>query len=233
VCFWGHLSFYRIGDPLKTKLTTLFTAILCTTLLLSTSSTAWAKGPQPSAPQPFSEISSWKAVSEISGAAFDPHLDTTTDSYSNRLLALDDWSQCWILNNQTWVIDYFSTIYLGAKINMSIQCGTTDTQGYFHIAVGSSGHQQGWRNRITQARPGDSTDSWDDLMWWAAIQSWNAPELSVNQGNGKVCRSTPVQMYGYDSRGQLALKYTFRPSFVWSVTQNRLITAIPSTTPSC
>jgi hypothetical protein len=201
-------------------------------LLLGTGASAWALSNPAISPAPTASVS-WDAVAPSSGTAFKPVTPAGSTSASPKLIGLVDWSQCYVLNNETWKIQSFSTTYLGAKKTLSIQCGTQATQGYFHIALPVSGRQQEWRNRITQAQPGANTDGWDDWMWWLAIQTWNAPEVSVNQGNGKVCRSAPIQMYGTSSTGARVLKYTFRPSFVWSITQDRLITAIPSTNSTC
>ena len=78
-----------------------------------------------------------------------------------------------------------------------------------------------------------NTDSWDDLMWMAAKDSWSDKAFTMNVGSGKVCRSAPIEMYGRNPDGSITLKYTFRPTFIWSMTDNRLITAIPSSSPTC
>lgn len=178
---------------------------------------------------------SWYAVDSETGSVFWPDgvsMWDPTPSMS-RLLAIDDWTACWVLKDSNWKIATFATSYLGTAKTMSIQCGTSSTHGYFHIALGDSNHQQGWRNRISSANPTVSTDSWDDLMWWAAVESWKIPLKTVDVGSGKICRPGLIKMYGPNSSGTTVLKYEFRPTFFWSITQNRLITAIPSTNPTC
>lgn len=186
------------------------------------------------------EESDWVAVHVDSGSMFVPG---TTDIWASnepiqsgpapRLLALDDWTQCWTFKNESWKIEKFSTDYNGTGKTMSIQCGTENSHGYMHIALGKSKHQQSWRNRVASADPQANTDTWDDLMWWAAVQSWKHPLVSVPQDGGKVCRAGLIEMYGPNSSGKIVYKYTFRPTFIWSLTNDRLITAIASTYDDC
>lgn len=176
---------------------------------------------------------SWFAVAQNSASTFTPKSAKDSTSSDLKLLGLLDWSQCYVTKNETWKIQSFITTYLGARKVLSIQCGSQGTQGYLHVALPATGRQQQWRDRITQAQPGANTDSWDDFMWWLAQQTWTNPAVSVEQGIGKVCRSAPIQMFGTNSNGVRVLKYTFNPSFAWSITQDRLITAIPTTTSTC
>lgn len=177
----------------------------------------------------------WFAIDSETGAVFTPEDLSMWEAAPTtaRLLAIDDWTACWVWEDSNWKIATFLTTYLGSARTMSIQCGTATTHGYFHIALGESNHQQGWRNRITKANPSASTDSWDDLMWWSASQSWKNPLKTVDVGGGKICRPGLIEMYGPDSSGKMVLKYSFKPTFFWSVTQNRLVTAVPSTSPTC
>lgn len=200
--------------------------------VVGTSSSSWAS-PNPAVSPSFSPSSGWIAVAPLSGSTFKPGEQGISTGVSPRLLGFLDWFKCWKTDNSTWVIQSFSTSYLGSKRIMSIQCGTQETHGYLHIALPETERQKQWRGRITQAQTGANTDGWDDFMWNLAMTTWNKPEVSIEQGNGKVCRSAPIDMYGPNANGQLVLKYTFRPSFIWSMTNNRLITAIPSNTPTC
>lgn len=198
---------------------------------LLASSSSWAS-PNPSTSPSLTQAIGWYAVAPLSGATFVPSKQDIT-AMTPKLLGFVDWVSCWKMHNETWAIQSFVTSYLGTKRVMSIQCGTQETHGYFHIALPETERQRQWRNRITQAQPSANTDVWDDFMWDLAMKTWANPDISIDQGNGKVCRSAPIQMFGTGANGQMVLKYTFRPSFVWSVTQNRLITAIPTTTPTC
>lgn len=201
-------------------------------LLFGANSTSSAKqandSQRSSAPQ-----SSWFAVAPLSGDVFTPSTGKSGELANPHLLKIDDWDKCWIQHVESWEIEAFTTRYLGARKRLSIQCGTAETHGYLHVALGKNAHQKGWRNRVKQADPRDNTDSWDDLMWFSAISTWKSPEVSVSKGSGKVCRSGPIQMFQTGPNGSKVLKYTFRPTFIWSITANRLITAIETTVPSC
>lgn len=219
---------------MKKQLKIVATLAICATLAASTTASVQAKEVTKPSPVASSQLSALFAVSPKANETFSfATANTSANETGTKLLGYLDWLQCRQFNNETWVINSFATSYIGSKRNMSIQCGSASTQGYLHIADGDSKHQQGWRNRITQANPGDNTDMWDDFMWWSAQQAWNSPEISKDQGNNKICRSTPIKMYGRDSNGSLVLKFTFRPTIIWSISANRLITAIPSTTVSC
>lgn len=200
--------------------------------VVGASSSSWAS-PSPAITPSMSPYTGWVAVAPLTGTTFSPTTRTVSTGVNPKLLGFIDWFTCWKTDNSSWVIQSFSTSYLGSKRTMSIQCGTQATHGYLHIALPVNDRQKQWRDRITQAQTGANTDGWDDFMWDLAMKSWSNPELSIDVGNGKVCRSAPIEMYGINSNGQMAFKYTFRPTFIWSVTQNRLITAIPSTTPTC
>jgi hypothetical protein len=214
----------------KTKVAIAVAGGFC--LLVGTASTSAAKQPNGSEPSSAPQ-SNWLAVAPLSGDVFTPSTIGSGGVVNPHLLQIDDWDKCWIQHVESWQIEAFTTTYLGARKRMSIQCGTAETHGYLHVALGKNGHQKGWRDRVRQAEPRENTDSWDDLMWFSAISTWESPEVSVNKGSGKVCRSGPIQMFETRPNGSKVLKYTFRPTFIWSITANRLITAIESTLPSC
>lgn len=207
---------------------------ICATLISGVAASAAAREatkPNPSTPNSAQELI---AVASGTNETFNiGDAQSGQGASTSRLLGYFDWLQCRSFGNETWVISSFNTSYLGAKKSMAIQCGSATTQGYLHIADGQSNHQLGWRNRINQANPGDNTDTWDDFMWWSAQQAWNVPLVSIDQGNNKLCRSAPIKMYARNANGTLSLRYTFNPSFIWSMSMNRLITAIPSTTATC
>jgi hypothetical protein len=211
--------------------TTIGVAVCVTLSTLSLSAVSAKEAPKP-IPTPSLTAANLIVYSPTSRTSF--ALDGSNYSSNGsggKLLGFADWLQCWNFANYSWVISSFQA--QAAKRTMSIQCGSQTTHGYLHIALGKSGHQSGWRNRILQANPTLNTDSWDDLMWMAAKDSWNDNAFTMNVGRGKVCRSVPVEMYGRNPDGSITLKYTFRPTFIWSITENRLITAIPSSSPSC
>jgi len=178
--------------------------------------------------------SDWMAVNPATG---DTYLEGQVDIWASapvdprtRLLGVDDWTQCWVLGNQSWVISSFVGSWGTISKSLALKCGSASTMGYFHILAG---HQSQWRDRISQTGTSASTDSWDDFMWWAAEQTWKKPQDTVNQGSGKICRFAPMEMYGPNSSGQMVYKYTFVPTFVWSMTNNLLITGFPPPTRYC
>ncbi|PFG43352.1 hypothetical protein ATJ88_2038 [Isoptericola jiangsuensis] len=67
--------------------------------------------------------------------------------------------------------------------------------------------------------------SWDDLMdsmVWITLLSTADERLTVNQGSGKFCMTTPVQFYVGD-----AMVGTMDPRIVLSENNMLVITAIP------
>lgn len=210
----------------------LIAGTIGTTALFVAGSTALAN-PRSFDPAGVNSTAGWFAVAPLSGDVFIPPDAKSTTGVNPNLLQIDDWDKCWIQHVASWQIEAFTTRYLGARKRMSIQCGTSGTHGYLHIALGDNNHQDGWRRRVKQAEPQANSDSWDDLMWFSAKSTWSSPETSIEKGSGKICRSGPVQMFQTRANGSKVLKYTFRPTFIWSITANRLITAIETTATSC
>jgi hypothetical protein len=218
----------------KMKYKTLTTIVIAVCVTLSTVSLTSVSAKELPKPTPAPSLSAANLIAYFPTSRTSLALDGSDSGSSNgvgKLLGLADWLQCWNFANYSWVISSFQAPV--AKRTMSIQCGSQTSHGYLHIALGKSGHQSGWRNRIFQANPAMNTDSWDDLMWMAAKDSWSDKAFTMNVGSGKVCRSAPIEMYGRNPDGSITLKYTFRPTFIWSMTDNRLITAIPSSSPTC
>lgn len=147
-----------------------------------------------------------------------------------RLLAFDDWAQCNVFGNDSWVITSFVGSWGSTSKRLDLKCGSEATMGYLHIR---SGHETQWRNRISQTGFTGSTDRWDDFMWGSAELAWRYPDFSSVESYGKVCRSTSIDMFFVDSSGKSVYKYTFWPTFIWSMTNNHLITGYPSSNPGC
>lgn len=175
----------------------------------------------------------WVAVAPLSGQSLSATLDGRLVDSSAGTLSLPGETECRSQPRAEKRVGWFEATLGGMKRTLSVQCGSAATHGYLHIAEGRSDHQRGWRKRLAMADPLAKTDAWDELMWWAAIQTWLKPEKSIGVGDGKICRSGPISVYGQTTSGSRYLKFTFRPTFVWSLTNNRLITAIPSTRPTC
>lgn len=173
----------------------------------------------------------WYVDFPATGHRFTPQDDVDSSQGPNpRLLDLTDWTNCHVFQNETHVIDSFDFYWNGESKDMGIQCGKAENpggQGYFHIVFG---HEDQWRGRIDQIGIGASTDPWDDLMWVAAVESLLGTWDSSGGGpDGKLCAASKMEMKKTDG----TLVYTFYPSFSWSLTNNRLITAIPTTSSNC
>ncbi|MFC6355603.1 hypothetical protein [Luethyella okanaganae] len=138
-----------------------------------------------------------------------------------------DWAQCHTFNNASWVIIDYPLWWDGVKKTMKLKCGISGTSGWFHIR---DGKMDQWKGRITQATPGANTDPWDDLMWWGATMSLDYPYSNSGPTNGKVCMTTQIDMYNLNTQ---SFVYSFFPTYSWSITDDRLVTAIPSTNPGC
>lgn len=178
----------------------------------------------------------WEARGDYGSATFVPGssdiwaAQVPERSPAPRVLAIDDWTQCYVFNNSTWNIETFNTTYLGSPKTFNLKCGTASTSGYFHI---QNKHEIGWRKRITQAQPLADTETWDDFMWFVSKSVWTNYDYSVHEGNGKLCRSAPIKMYEYNASGIGIYKYTFNPTIVWSLSNNLLVTAYPTSQHNC
>ena len=58
-------------------------------------------------------------------------------------------------------------------------------------------------------------------------------DISVPQGSGKLCRSLQVNLVSRNNLGVEIRRYSFNPTFIWSLNNNVLITAIPSSSSAC
>lgn len=143
------------------------------------------------------------------------------------------WTACFVNHDEDYPLASYT--YWGGsdpKI-IELQCGyhNTDTStghGWHHI---SAGHESQWRDRIKQLTSGDPTGAgWDDLMSFANDSNISSPLIDIPRGsNNTRCVSAPILMY--DLQGDY--EYTFNPSVIFSTDTNRVITSIPSSTPSC
>ena len=182
------------------------------------------------------ESLSWEAETGSGSSIFLPGSTDiwATEASENmklpRLLAFDDWTQCWVFRNTTWSIASFTGNYFGTSKTLALKCGAAESSGYFHIL---DKHEAQWRSRITQADSSAPTDAWDDLMWFAAKSSWTDYDISVPQGSGKLCRSLKVDLVSRNKLGLEIRRYSFNPTFIWSLNNNVLITAIPSSSSAC
>jgi hypothetical protein len=219
---------------MKKTLKQVASSAICIGLIFSAFSGAAAepKAVQTSKPLAGGKLS-WVAVAPLSGQSLTATADGGLFDSGQTPFAFREPVQCKSQPAPGKKLDWFATTFRGSKRSLSIQCGSASTHGYLHIAEGKSGHQRGWRKRVTMANPFANSDAWGELMWWSAIQSWVHPDVSLSQGNGKVCRSALIRMSGLGAPGSQNRTYVFRPTFIWSVTNDRLITAIPSTTFTC
>ena len=103
--------------------------------------------------------------------------------------------------------------FSGGRIKL--ECGIDDKYGYRHI---SHRHQVDWIKKMQPMR-GDG----DDFMDFATRQSLAAPSKSTDQGGGKLCYTTLVQVR--DTNGKI-LK-TFYPRIIVSKNNRTVVTSFP------
>lgn len=117
------------------------------------------------------------------------------------------------------------TSYLAVAIGeASLFCGDAYS-GYVHIR---SQHGSQWQQVVDMAGGGMN---WDDLMDFATKSAlWvPSPDYPVNVGDGKYCYTTPILIK--NSQGQVIKSMS--PTVIVSVNNRKVITSIPTTTPSC
>lgn len=121
------------------------------------------------------------------------------------------------LRSYGWVPQATGTVYL--------QCGpiTTKTYGWHHI---QNQHQNDWQTRVNQ---GGIPWTWDDLMETAVRATLDWPVRYTVEYGGKRCYTAPVQVY--NRQGQVVLDYN--PTVIVSMTNNRVITAYPTSSQDC
>jgi hypothetical protein len=172
----------------------------------------------------------WYAVGS-SGEVFKPKdskiMETEPDSGTVKpmLLGVDDWTQCWVFNNETHPITGYDFSWDGEYKRISLQCGNEKTQGYHHIRFR---HESEWRGRITEVSK-ENTDTWDDLMSFANQEGLKAPAYSSGPRDGKLCVSPKIDMYSDPTH----YVYTFYPTVSVSLTNDRIVTSYPTTRSDC
>lgn len=136
---------------------------------------------------------------------------------SASLLGPIDSLNCNTLKRENYVVTTYQAAKRGSFSGgrITLQCGAPTSHGYRHIRAR---HQVDWTNRMSPMR-----GNWDDFMDFATRQSLAAPSKYANQGGGKFCYTTPIQVR--NTRGQV-LK-TFYPRVVISTNNRRVITSIP------
>ncbi|KQP71201.1 hypothetical protein ASF40_05195 [Microbacterium sp. Leaf288] len=121
------------------------------------------------------------------------------------------------LRSYGWVPQATGTVYL--------QCGpiSTKTYGWHHI---QDRHQNQWQARVN-AIP--SSVAWDDFMEGITRQVLDWPDNYTKEYGGKRCYTSMIQIWTTSG----TLLYTFNPSVVVSMTNNRVITSYAPDTTDC
>lgn len=104
--------------------------------------------------------------------------------------------------------------YKGGSV--SLRCGTA-TAGYEHI---KDRHERDWKNIIAKVGGGGK---WDDLMFFTAVESLNAPDKTTDRLSGKLCYTAPIHLLNQD----MVPVYSFHPTIIISTNNKIVITAFP------
>jgi hypothetical protein len=162
--------------------------------------------------------------SDASGQIFQPLTDEhifadPTTNPRMRLINFLQWSQCYLLSNETFVLKTYTVgqnnLYSGST---ALQCGSPVTQGYLHI---EDGHMSQWDG--LRANFGLTNISWDDFMDNAVQLAFTSPQQISDVGNGKACFAGV-----YSVTLSNGYCYTFGSTVIVSRTARRVITAYPS-----
>lgn len=140
-------------------------------------------------------------------------------SVSPMLLDPVDSLQCNVRNNANHMVTSYTAVAGGGFAGGTIRlfCGTSTTSGFKHIR---DRHQADWAAKLTKYGLGGT---WDDFMDFATRQSLAAPSRAVDQGYGKSCYTTPVQIRRADG----VIAETFYPRVIISRNNTLVITSIP------
>lgn len=103
--------------------------------------------------------------------------------------------------------------FSGGRIKL--ECGVDQSSGYRHIRYR---HQNDWTRKMAPMR-----GNWDDFMDFATRQSLAAPSNFVDQGGGRLCYTTLIQVR--DRPGKVIK--SFYPRIAISKNNRRVITSIP------
>jgi hypothetical protein len=115
-----------------------------------------------------------------------------------------------------------ATMNSSADGAVDLKCGTS-AEGYVHIRAR---HQTAWENQK------GSGGLWDDFMVWATTNALAAPSLVINLAGSKRCYTTPLVVFKYVNGAPQYVK-TFNPTIIVSSNNKKVITSIPTNTPSC
>ncbi|UFS57608.1 hypothetical protein [Subtercola endophyticus] len=151
------------------------------------------------------------------------------DNSSQNLLGWDQWFGCFSLNHED---DIFATYYT-PSVDMHAGREINDSFGYKHIRADKLGV---WTDEYDSAvaagwNPAlQNMEDWDDLMSVAAETGIEYPNF---QGGSAVNNTTCVNVNLDFVKPGVGLVYTFNAIAVYSNTNDRLITAFPTTRTTC
>ena len=149
------------------------------------------------------------------------------------LLEPYDWTQCWMINNQDYVIRSMWWSNQGTSDTMNLTCGNTSF-GYKHIV--DQNHDDHWDTILSNAVAAGfykwdyDINTWDDLMYFAVVNMVSGVGTSYNSTSMKGCQNRSFGLYN-TSTGSLA--YEFRAEVVVSLNNKRVITSFPSSRTYC
>lgn len=202
-------------------------SLTLTLTLTATTAAAGTPTPIPRAERTITASDGYYAVAN--GAVFTPSQASAGKSDLNggapggqvTPLLLDpvDSLECNVRNNANHMVTSYSAAARGGFVGGTIRlfCGTSAGSGYKHIR---DRHATDWSNKLTKH---GLAGAWDDLMDFATRQALAAPDYATDQGSGKSCFTTPVQLY----RSNGTLLETFKPRVVISRNNTLVITSIP------
>lgn len=117
-----------------------------------------------------------------------------------------------------------------------LQCGPIGLKsyGWHHM---QSNHQSQWEGRVVQmtglpyGSPG--TPAWDDFMESFIKQTLWEPGGITKEYSGKRCYTAIFDVYRLSSNGTPVYQYTFNPTTILSMSNNRVISSYPTTSQDC
>lgn len=214
-------------------------AALATVMLIASASSANAQGSQDDQPDTQAQSGGWVMVNTETGASISSEelLDLIPEPPSQgggaQPLLINDplaWTSCFgPLFNADYPLGSYDNVPK-ATGTIYLQCGNNEykSYGWWHI---QNQHQGQWEDRIKQVVDAGGVEvPWDDLMAAAVWQTLQPNAKVTREYGGKRCYSVPVTIY---RTSDFAVIFSYNPSTVLSMTNNRVITAIPSSNQAC
>lgn len=149
---------------------------------------------------------------------------TESPEPSTQLISFDQWAECYLFNNEGYILKHYNQPWNGVVNDITLRCGSA-SGGYKHI---EAQHKSQWEDRLNAVPGGASWGSWDDLMSVAIVSALDWSDWLEDRPGNKRCAYGTVAWY--DSEGHIT--YIFQPTIVWSINNESIITAIPTSSGS-